>query len=441
LKILFIYPNHQSELRVPLAISILIAKLRSAGHTVKLFDSTFYGKFKTDDEIRLDVEKTNLTDLVGKVDNVEPRSALNNVISSFHPEFIFTSLVERNFQTAKELLRDVSIPILVGGILPTIAPDFVSSQDWIDYICVGEGEDTVLDFLKDPKDIYPIKLPNLDETPFQDWSDFDQRHLLKPFMGKVYRGGAFEFSRGCGKSCSFCVAPQIRKTMVGCGKYHRTKSPERVIEEITIKQEGYGLDMISFGDTDFLQGVPKDVIKRFLRMYSDCIKLPFTIQTSVETLTDPEILDWLHTAQCCAISVGVESGSDRIRKSIIHKSLPKELFKKAFKLCREHNLRLTANYMVGLPTETEEDVYETIKFNKELNPPSIAVTYFTPFMGTELYEKCIKDGLYEPFQENVENVYELPPLKMPQFSQEQIIESVKRFTDDFKTYQKDFSIL
>ena len=117
---------------------------------------------------------------------------------------------------------------------------------------------------------------------------------------------------------------------------------------------------------------------------------------------------------------------------------PIEVFKRAFRLCREHNLRLTANYMVGLPHETEEDVYETIKLNRLLNPPSIAVTYFTPFMGTELYDTCIKNDFYQPFQENV---YEYPPLKMPQLSQERIVELVKEFTDDFKGYQKDFSIV
>jgi radical SAM superfamily enzyme YgiQ (UPF0313 family) len=257
-------------------------------------------------------------------------------------------------------------------------------------------------------------------------------------MGKVYRGGAFEFSRGCGKSCSFCVAPQIRKKMEGCGKYHRTKSPENCIQEILGKKFRYNLSMVAFGDTDFLQGVPKDQMKRLLELYASEIDLPFTMQASVETLTNPEILKLLRKAQCCAISVGVESGSEKIRKSVIKKAIPIDVFKRAFKLCRDYGLRITANYMVGLPTETEKDVYETIKLNKILNPPSIAVTYFTPFMGTELYDTCIKEGFYQPFKENV---YEMPPLKMPQLSQERIIGLVKEFTDDFKSYQKEIDVL
>jgi radical SAM superfamily enzyme YgiQ (UPF0313 family) len=396
------------------------------------------GKFKTDNELRLDVKETNLTDLVGKVEDVVPKDALRSIISDFSPDFIFVSMVERNFSTAKDLLLGVDVPILAGGILPTIAPEFVKSQNWVDYICVGEGERSVIDFLDKSSDKYPKQLIDMDDVEFQTWTDFDERHLLKPFMGKVYRGGAFEFSRGCGKSCSFCVAPQIRKKMAGCGKYHRTKSPEYCINEILDKKIHYKLNMVSFGDTDFLQGVPKDQLVTLLNDYSERINLPFTIQCSVETLTNPEILKLLRKAQCCAISVGVESGSDKIRKSVIKKAVPIDVFKRAFKLCRDYDLRITANYMVGLPYETEKDVYETIKLNKILNPPSIAVTYFTPFMGTELYDTCIKEKFYQPFQENV---YEYPPLKMPQLSQERIVGLVKEFTDDFKSYQKDFNVL
>jgi radical SAM superfamily enzyme YgiQ (UPF0313 family) len=94
--------------------------------------------------------------------------------------------------------------------------------------------------------------------------------------------------------------------------------------------------------------------------------------------------------------------------------------------------------MVGLPYETEEDIYDTIKFNRIVNPPSIAVTFFTPFMGTELYDVCVKEGFYKPFNENV---YDYPPLDMPQLKQNRIKELVTEFTDDFRRYQDDFNII
>jgi radical SAM superfamily enzyme YgiQ (UPF0313 family) len=162
------------------------------------------------------------------------------------------------------------------------------------------------------------------------------------------------------------------------------------------------------------------------------------MQCSVATLLDENILKLLRQAQCCAISVGVESGSEKIQKQVIKKVIPVDLIKKAFALCRKHELRVTANYMIGLPYETEDDVRKTIELNRIVNPPSIAVTFFTPYIGTELYDICMKEGFYKPFSENI---YEYPPLDMPQLKPNRIKELVKEFTSDFATYQKDYHIL
>jgi radical SAM superfamily enzyme YgiQ (UPF0313 family) len=343
----------------------------------------------------------------------------------------------------------MEVPILVGGIMPSIAPDFVIDQDWVDYICVGEGESAIVDFLEkgimestniwDKGYANPKKsIADVNLIPEQDWSQFDRRHLLKPFMGKVYRGGAFEFSRGCFGACTFCVAPRLRENSRGLGCYHRTKEPIIAISEIEHKVKDYDLNMVSFGDTDFLRGVDKKTMVNFLLLYAERVKLPFTMQASVATLLDEDIIKLLRKAQCCAVSVGVESGSHRMQKQVLKKVIPMEMIKKAFDLCRKHEIRVTANYMIGLPFETEEDVRETIELNRIINPPSIAVTFFTPFIGTELYDVCIREGFYKSFRENV---YEYPPLEMPQLSQERIKELCKEFTQDFQTYKKDFSIL
>jgi len=80
--------------------------------------------------------------------------------------------------------------------------------------------------------------------------------------------------------------------------------------------------------------------------------------------------------------------------------------------------------MIGLPTETEKDIYDTIKLNRLLNPPSIAVTYFTPFMGTELYDTCIKEGFYEPFKKMYT---EYPHLKCPSYPKKGLFHWLKSF--------------
>ena len=80
------------------------------------------------------------------------------------------------------------------------------------------------------------------------------------------------------------------------------------------------------------------------------------------------------------------------------------------------------------------------RFNREIDPPSIAVTYFTPFVGTELYEISVREGFYNPLHIATNN-YSESPLIMPQLSGQRIHELIKVFVSDFKTYQKDFNII
>jgi radical SAM superfamily enzyme YgiQ (UPF0313 family) len=468
-KVLFLYPNINTELRIPLAISILISTIRKAGHQARLFDTTFMvEQFQTDDEVMAELGThmpTKLTDFVGKLAPVDIKTELKKTIIEYAPDIVAVSLLERNFPTARNLCLFIkkefpSLLVLVGGIMPTIASEVVLKEEWVDMIVVGEGEGAVIDILENLGDRDSLKkiknvqwkdndnnniirnplrpLIDMNEVPEQDWSDFDRRHMLKPFMGNVYRGGAFEFSRGCSKTCTFCVAPQLRKVQKGLGHYHRTKSPLKMIEEIEHKLKEFDINMISFGDTDFLGGVPKPVMQEFLSLYIDRVGLPFTIQTGAERLIDEEVLTLLRKAGCCAISVGVESGSEQVRKSIIKKYVSKEVIKNAFDLCRKHGLRITANYMVGVPHETENDIWQTIKFNRELNPPSIAVTFFTPFVGTELYDISVNEGFYAPFNIG-SNSYKTTPLNMPHLPPERIHEMVEVLVNDFKGYQEDFN--
>lgn len=141
-------------------------------------------------------------------------------------------------------------------------------------------------------------------------------------------------------------------------------------------------------------------------------------------------------AGCVTISIGVESGSERIRTEVLNKRVSLRRIIKTFDLCRKYSLRTTANYMIGVPHETEEDVYETMRFNRMINPPSIAITYFQPFLGTELHDVCVKEGFYDGFNPNA-SVYLESPLKMPQLPPERIEEMIREFTEDFNSWKTD----
>ncbi len=211
MKILFIYPNLNSQPRIPAGPAILIGILRSHGHEVSLYDTTFtnsnYNESTSTREEQNTVLKTDLHKYIGKIKEVDHQVELTKILNTFKPDLVCMSSAEHNYKFSTQLLKIVKEcgewPILVGGIFPTICPDIVINNQYVDMICVGEGEEAIIDVCerlankksmegvyniwhKEDGKIYrsPAKLvQNLDDIPYQDWTSFDKRHLWKAFVG------------------------------------------------------------------------------------------------------------------------------------------------------------------------------------------------------------------------------------------------------------------
>ena len=124
------------------------------------------------------------------------------------------------------------------------------------------------------------------------------------------------------------------------------------------------------------------------------------------------------------------SGSDRIRRYVIKKPISRERILRGFDLLRKYKIRSGANYIIGVPDETEEDVWETIHLNRDIDPASIAANYFVPFIGTELYDVCQQRGYIDSFDSDW-NMYRDSSLDMPQLSEKRINELVNILIEDF----------
>ncbi|MBI9086129.1 MAG: B12-binding domain-containing radical SAM protein [Desulfobacterales bacterium] len=465
-RVLFVYPN-SGALRIPLAVAILSAILRETGVDVRVFDTTFFKIEESLDytlmEKRGVVKKTRLDELMGDLPEVNISRQMRAAVEDFDPDLILVSVMERHFWLFDILVRACKgarpdVRIIAGGILPTLKPEMILDHPCVDYVAHGEGEDFVRNLVRcfgNPRGFdnlpnllrrdrsgrtranAPGPLADMNAIPFQDWSDFDRRQLLKPYDGNVWIGGSFELSRGCFKSCTFCVAPQLRCAYgpETAKRYHRTKDPARAVAEIKEKKERLNLTFLAMCDTDFLFGVPYETLAEFCRLYKAEIGIPWIIQGSAESFSERKLAA-IVDAGCVSASIGVESGSPRMRREVIKKRVSLGRIKKTFDLCRDYNFRTTANYMIGLPYETEADVRQTIALNRQINPPSVAITYFTPFLGTELYDLCVAEGFYDGFDPH-QNVYKYSPLKMPQLSAPRIEELIRIFMDEFESFKSD----
>jgi len=120
------------------------------------------------------------------------------------------------------------------------------------------------------------------------------------------------------------------------------------------------------------------------------------IQWSCETrvdMVDKKLLKQIKDAGCWGIHYGVESGSQRIL-DLMKKQITKERVREVFKWSHEVGLHTSAFFMLGLPTETQEESQKTIDFAKELRPNFAQFTITVPFPGTPLYDLALETGYF-----------------------------------------------
>ncbi len=452
-KILFVYPNKEGYPIIPLAISVLSGIMKYHGHSVDLFDVTFMIAERYDHKAREKtgvVQKVDIEQYWGAGDKLNIDEQFREKINNFRPDLIAFTIVENNYFMAKSLLRTAketsSAMTIVGGLFPTIMPDlFINCSD-VDLVCVGEGEHALIELaakldlgedisgipnlvVKHNGNIYHNRLsPYYDWEPpvFQDWEIFDKRHLLKPFMGKMYRTGFFELSRGCPYKCAYCTNRLCQEIFRSLGRYNREKPMEYAIKEMAHLQEKHNLELIFFNDENFLT-MKNERFADFCDNFRRRISLPFFIMTRADSLLDENKLKMLKEAGCVTIGIGVESGNEEIRRKLLNKNIPNDVYEKAFANCHKYDIRTTANVMIGLPFETEENIIESANFCRKLQAKSLSLAIFAPYHGTLLRDLCIKEGFIEDEISEDIAIINRSILNMPQLSKEKIEELYLRF--------------
>ncbi len=355
--------------------------------------------------------KGHQTDLLA-VDKVV-RSSIHHKISSFPPDLIGVTSTTDQFPLARKLIADLwataKVPIVLGGIHPTVCPEESIALPGVTAVCIGEGEGAIQDivqclenrrsldaipnlWVRRPdgsvarNDVRPL-VEDLDTLPFPDRDLFEYRIILRR------RGCGLEVmaSRGCPFPCSFCASHQLQELYHGKGRFVRFRSAGKVIEEIQQQVHRYPeAGSVTFHDDTF--NLNKDYLKELCGMYARAIRLPFRCNVRADLL-DAETLSWLKKANCAVIWIGVEAGNDSIRNRVLRKNLSQDQLLRAFDLARKAGIQTRAFNMIGSPGETKEDILETIRLNQRLAPDELPPpTIFRPYPGTSLHAYCVERG-------------------------------------------------
>ena len=162
-------------------------------------------------------------------------------------------------------------------------------------------------------------------------------------------------SRGCPFPCTFCDRPQY-------GKKFRARSAKNVVDEMAACVE-MGIEEVMVYDDTFTVN-RRRVIDICDEIVSRGLKFSWDIRTRVDTV-DEDMLTKLSDSGCKQIHFGVEAGTEKILK-ILNKGISVEQIEKVFNICRQLKMKTLAYFMIGMPTETKEDIEESVKLAKKV---------------------------------------------------------------------------
>jgi len=396
MKVFFIYPNSGSQVGFNYGLSHIASVLKNAGHDVVFWQLC--------EDIAPLPEKEEFIDRIKKES----------------PDLLGFSVVTNQWAYAQKLAswarNNLDVPIVCGGIHALVCPNEILQTGLFDYVFRGECEDAFLDFveklsLRKPVDevhnlafirngqikINPVgRLPDLQRLPFKDYSIMDFQKLIDAKNGWV----GLMASRGCPFSCTYCFNHKMvaeYKNDLNCSfkelNYIRRFKVEQVLDEIKFLIKNYHrINAFLFDDDIFT--FDKQYIKEFCRLYKQTCNLPLVVNAHF-SFFDRELASDLASANCKIVKFGVESGSEKIRNSILNRHMTNQSIIEAIGLVNDAGMHSSVFIIIGFPHENREDVLDTIRLLAVSRPGRFRWTYFFPFPGTKAHQISLDGGFID----------------------------------------------
>ncbi|MFC1806893.1 B12-binding domain-containing radical SAM protein [Candidatus Omnitrophota bacterium] len=353
--------------------------------------------------------------------------------------------IKSALEFSKALKKVRQIPIIWGGIHPSILPLETLRSDSVDIVVIGEGErkfSAIVDQIRNKKDLNEIKgiafkekgkicqtepeteFLDLNDLPMPDFSLIDVEYYKNPgssFLSE--EGGVLDLNvdRGCPYRCAFCYNLRFNS------RRWRAIEAEKVIAMIESLKKEHNLKAINLVSDNFF--VDKKRVYKFCKgIIERKIDIAWHADMRIDTFLHFEnnLIELIKKSGCQALTFGVESGSDRILK-LIDKDITIDNVFEAHRKAISFGFKINYHFMIGFPEETKQDALETIKIARILTRDKNVNVYgpsmYVPYPGTPLYDRCCELGFVPPSRLEDWIDYDFSEMsKLPWFS------------NDFKNY-------
>ncbi len=342
-------------------------------------------------------------------------------IRAHNPTIVGFTAYSANYSQVVSLMRRVKdelrVTTLIGGPHITCLPQHLERS--ADVGVVGEGEETLRELLQRyerrggfeteelgdipgivfrkngaPHLTEPRKpIRPLDSIPVPDREILDIETFLKPsqiLMNNEYlRGTTMLTSRGCPFHCIYCHV----SAKWGAPRYH---SAERVADEIELLVKEYGVEGIYIEDDLFTANTGRITkIIENMRYRNVLGKVRFFLDLRANLVSE-ELMQLLKKMGVIKVSLGLESGSERILHYLKGGDVTVEQNRRAVAIANKFGIGCNCCFMIGAPPETVEDIGKSQQLIKEILENSTdnfcQVTVTTPLPGTALWEYALDKG-------------------------------------------------
>lgn len=347
-------------------------------------------------------------------------------LQQINPDLVgITSLFSSQAECAYSVAGSVkeafpNIPILMGGNHTSyMYREILRGVPAVDYIIVGEGEYSFLDFVQkyfNKKDFYDVPglawrhgdeirinptkpfIMNLDELadpalhlyPMERYFEIGMPH--NPFTVSD-RVGSIMTSRGCPEACYFCSSPSYT------GTQFRAMSARRTTEYIISLVENFKIEELQILDDTFTSNHLRVIeICEGIKHLGLRISLPNAIRGDRPLNHEKRLAMFKAMKEAGVVQFGmsVEHGDQEFLDSVVKKRLDIEEARVTCELAHEAGLLVHANFIMGFPFETQELRQKTIDFSKSLNADSFSVSLASPLPGTPMWDIVKKHNLFMP---------------------------------------------
>jgi len=390
----------------PLGLAYLAAVLRDNGHQALIYDADA-NKEKAE-EMDFSALEEKYPDYLKSVNQLSHPiwEELRDVLNEFKPDLVgisvFTTKVASAF-TAAQIVKSSNphVPVVVGGPHPSVrSEESLKIAPFVDFAVRGEAEASFLRLVQavEAKGNYG----NIQGLSFRadgqichnpaaefirdlDCLPYPARDLL--LNRSTYTSedmGLMMSGRGCPFECTFCSSAGV------WGRGVRFRSIPNVIGEMRQVRASYGTVQFGFKD-DIFTVSPKRVLE-FCRLLEDAkLNVKWDCNARVN-LIDERLLAEMRSAGCNGIKIGIESGSDRVLKDVMKKNITVAQVKRAAELIHKSGIHWTGYFMMGLPTETEREMLQTLDLMRQIKPDFASLSVYEPFPGTQLFDAGLATG-------------------------------------------------